>query len=195
MIGKYLRRIFWILGCCEIFILVEAYLIICCSDTLGNEYYIWEVWIISAESRNMWERVFLILFFWSAVPAFLQATEVCLNSCFLELLQTVQGNGICSWNSLKGTFICSDILEKDQVNFPFCTGNKVPLFSKVCILVFLTGIGQHHPCIAVKISSLLITWSQLCSVCENVFSFARPGRQKMRLCMEKHLCRLPNTQE
>lgn len=127
----------------------------------------------------------------TTVWAFLQATEICLNSCFLELLQTVQGNGICSWNSLKGTFIFSDMFEEDDVNFPFCTGNKVPLFSKVCILVFLTGIGQHHPCIAVKISSLLITWSQLCSVSENMSSCAYPGRQKIR--MEKHLCRLPNT--
>lgn len=81
----------------------------------------------------------------------------------------------------------------DQANFPFCIGNKVPLFSKVRILVFLTGVGQHHPCIAVKISSLLITWSQLCSVCGNVSSFAHPGRQKIRMCMENHLSRLPNT--
>lgn len=42
---------------------------------------------------------------WTTVWAFLQATEIYLNSCFLELLQTVQGNGGCSWNSLKRTLL------------------------------------------------------------------------------------------
>lgn len=114
-----------------------------------------------------------------------------------ELLQTVQGNGSCSWNSLKRTllFTLTFWTDLDQVNFSFCTGNKVPLFSKVCIPVFLTGVCQHRPCIAVKIPLLLNTWSKFCSACENVFSFIHLDTQQIRMCMEKHHCRLSNIQE
>lgn len=152
-------------------------------------------WKSECEKHGLWFLSNMLV--WTTVQAFLQATEIYLNSCFLELLQTVQGNGGCSGNSLKRTllFTLKCRTDLDQVNFPFCTGNKVPLFSKVCILVFSTGIGQHHPCIAVKISSLLNTWSQLCGACENAFGFVHPGRQKIRMCTEKHHCRLSNIQE
>lgn len=133
---------------------------------------------------------------WTTVWAFLQATEIYLNS----LLFRTSSNSSRKWRLFlkqfeENSFTLKFRTDLHQANFPFCTGNKVPLFSKVCILVFSTGICQHHPCIAVKISSLLSTWSQLCSVCENVFGFVHPGRQKIRMCMEKHHCRLSNIQE
>lgn len=144
----------------------------------------------ACEKHGLW-------FLSNIVWAFLQATEIYINSCFLELLQTVQGNGSCSWNSLKRTLSFTLIFrtDLDQVNFSFCTGNKVPLFSKVCIPVFLTGICQHRPCIAMKIPLLLNTWSKFCSACENVFSFIHLDTQQIRMCMEKHHCRFSNIQE
>lgn len=46
-----------------VFFLVEAYLIICSSATSGNECHIWEVWIISARSRNIHVRGFFLILF------------------------------------------------------------------------------------------------------------------------------------
>lgn len=133
---------------------------------------------------------------WTTIWAFLQATEIYLNSCFLELLQTVQGNGSCSWNSLKRTFIYTEILDRLR-------SSKLSVLHREWSAIVQQGM---YPCLFsryLSASSLhccedFFTFEylkQLCSICENVFSFVHSGRQKIRMRTEKHHCRLSNIQQ